>query len=208
MGENFFYNGMPVSLSLGDKHYQGSIVNFEIEDHFVVKLTKADMTLLNVMLNSEVAIRCVADDGMAYGFKCRLKNRKIPLVILSYPEGELQGVNVRKEERAPVSFWAELKIITVSGPDSASQLESIGDATVVDLSLGGCRIMTQQDLKKGDPIWAAFSYGENEETLQLKGIVRSSRPAPYESTYYGLQFSDLTEEIQGKILKIMENPSE
>lgn len=208
MGKNFFFSGMAVSLSIGDKPYQGSVISFEIGDNFVVKLAKADMTLLNAMLNSEVVVRCIADDGMAYGFKCRLKNRKIPLVTLTYPEGEPQGVNVRKEKRTPVSFWAELKIMTVSGPESESQLEALGDANIVDISLGGCKIMTHGEFKKGDPVWVVFSWGENEEPIELKGVVRGSRPAPYESTYYGLQFCDLDGAALEKIKKIMENPHE
>lgn len=203
-GSEIFFRGMVLTLNIRDKVYQGQIVRYETDKEIVLKVMKADMTLTQVMINTEVTVRCIAEDGNAYGFKSRLKDRKIPLVTMTYPEGDLQGVNVRREERVPTSYWAVLKIMTVSGEDS--QLEPLGDGNIVEMSTGGCKVMSQVALKRGDVLWVEFQYGEKEETVQLKGIVRNTRPAPYESTYYGLQFDGITEELKNKVEEILNNP--
>lgn len=201
-GREIFFRGMILTLNIRDKPYQGIIVRYETDKDIVVKLLKADMVLTQIMVNSEIVVRCIAEDGKAYGFKSRLKDRKIPLMTLTYPEGDLQGVNVRREERVPTSYWAVLKAAAPSGGNA----EPVGDGNIVEMSTGGCKVMSQAALKKGDALWVEFQYGEREETLLFKGIVRNTRPAPYESTYYGLQFDAITDEQKNKIEEILNNP--
>ena len=203
---NIFTNGMTLSLNIAGKPYRGSIVKYQVGSDIIVKLAKPDMSILHIMPNSSCVVRCISDEGMAYGFQTNLKNRKIPLITIGYPQGELKGVSVRKHERIKTSFWAQLKMMNVSGAGNTSKLEMIGDCNIVDMSMGGCKIMTKQELKKGGPIWVEFNYGEDEEAVQFKGIVRSKKPAPYESIFFGLEFSDIKDGFFGKIKKILENP--
>lgn len=204
--KNLFYRGMPLSLTVSGSPYNGIITSCEKGKGLVVKINKVDMKITQVLPNSELMVKLIAEDGNAYVFKSRLKERKIPMLTLSYPEGELQGVKVRKVDRVDVSFWAELKMVKTPGVGSGAQPETVGDANIADMGIGGCKIMTQQALKKGEPVWVEFTYGEKEEPVQLKGIVRSSKPGLYESTYYGLQFCDLGARETEIINKILENP--
>ncbi len=204
--KNIFSNGMMLSMNIAGKPYRGSIVKVQVGADIVLKLAKPDMSILHIMPNSSCVVRCISDEGMAYGFQTSLRNRKIPLITIAYPEGELQGVSVRKSERIKTSFWAQLKLMNVSGAAETSKLEMIGDANIVDISLGGCRIMTKQELKKGGPIWVEFNFGENDETVHFKGTVCGKKPAPYESFFFGLEFSDANDELLGKVKKILENP--
>ena len=201
-GREIFFRGMILTLNIRDKVYQGVIVRYETGKDLTLKVLKVDMTLTQVLANTEVVVRCIAEDGKAYGFKSVLKERKIPLVTITYPEGDLQGVNVRREERVPTSYWTVLKAMAPSGP----QAEPVGDGNIVEMSTGGCKVMSQAALKKGDVVWVEFQYGEKEESMRFKGIVRNTRPAPYESTYYGLQFDGMIEEQKGKIEEILNNP--
>lgn len=66
--------------------------------------------------------------------------------------------------------------------------------------------MTQQKLKRGDPVWIEFIYGENDEKILFKATVRNSKPALYESTYLGLQYGDMEDSTMEKIKQIIENP--
>jgi len=202
-GKEIFFRGMTLTLNIRDKAYQGVIVRYEADKEITLKVLKVDMTLTQVMVNSEVMVRGIADDGMAYGFKSALKDRKIPLVTITYPEGELQGVNVRREERVPTSYWTVLK---GPAPSGEPQADPVGDGNIVEMSTGGCKVMSQAALKKGDVVWVEFQYGEKEESLCLKGVVRNTRPAPYESTYYGFQFDGISEEQKNKIEEILNNP--
>ncbi len=205
-GCKIFYRGLVVSLTIGGNSYQGIVTEYDAGEKIIVKVSKVDSSLIQVMPNIECMVKCIAEDGKAYGFKTRLKDRKIPCITLSYPKEKLNGVNIRKDERVPTSFWAELKLEDNSGSEDDSRLKSFGDANIVDISVGGCKIMTQQKLKKGDSIWVEFSFGENDEKIRFKAIVRKSRPAPYESTYFGLQFDTMEADIVEKIEEIAINP--
>lgn len=206
--ENLFHRGMFLSLVISGNPYNGLVISYERGKSLVVKINKVDMAITQALPNSELVVKLIAEDGHAYVFKSLLKEKKIPMLTLSYPEGELQGVKVRKVDRIAVSFWAELKMIKTPGSGNGSQPETIGDANIVDMGLGGCRIMTQQALKRGEPVWVEFAYGESEEPVRVKGIVCGSKPALYESTYYGLQFDGLEDRTKEIIDQILENPQE
>lgn len=199
-----FSRGLVVTLDILGKPYTGVLVNYKVGATIEIKIAKADSTLFNLLPNTLVTVRFISEEGMAYGFKTMLKNKKIPSITLAYPEEDLKGVSVRKGERVDTSFWAQLKLMKGSGGDA--KLEMVGDANIVDMSGGGCRIITQQQFKSGDVIWVEFSYGAKDEAVLFKGIVRRKSPAPYESTYYGLQYSDLMDDVQEILKKIMENP--
>jgi len=206
IAKDILFRGLHLTVSINGKPYQGIVVKYATGDNILIKLGRADMMLLQVVLNTEIMIRCIADDGHAYGFKSRLKGKKIPLITVSYPEGELQGINVRKMERVPVSFWAELKPVIAPPPVEGGKMEILGDANITDMGVGGCKVISQQALKKGNPVFLEFSYGENDEPVRFKVQVRSSRSAPYDSTYYGLQFLDLNDREVNVIKKILEDP--
>ena len=122
--------------------------------------------MLGSMLDSICTVQCISDEGLAYKFTCRLLSNKVPRIGLSYPSGKLYGVNVRKHPRISVSFWAPiLEPVTEGG---RTILNPVGEGSIVDMSEGGCRIMTNNQYKVNDTIYLSFEYKEGKEPLSFK----------------------------------------
>jgi len=96
--------------------------------------------VLGSMLDSICTVQCISDEGLAYKFICRLLSNKVPHIGFSYASGELHGVNVRKHPRISVLFWAP--ILEPVKEDGKAILKLVGEVSIVDMSEGGCRIMT------------------------------------------------------------------
>ena len=196
--------GFPVIVNIKNKPFPGVVVSEGKEEGFLVRLARPDQTILGSMLDSICTLQCITDEGLAYKFECRLRSKKVPHIGLSYPAEKLQGVNVRKHPRISVSFWtAILGVVTEGGK---STLKPVGEGSIVDMSEGGCRVMTSSRYKVNDMIHLSFEYKEGKEPLDFKGKIRQVRPAPHGLTYYGLQYDDPKPEFLKTVQTIIENP--
>lgn len=196
--------GFPVIVNIKDKPYSGVVAAEKKEGGFLVRLARPDQTILGSMLNSMCTAQCITDEGLAYKFECRLLSKKVPNIGLSYPTGELQGVNIRKHTRISVSFWTVILGVVTEG--GKSSLKPVGEGSIVDMSEGGCRVMTNSKYKVNGTIYLQFEYQEGKKPLSFKGKIRQVRSAPHGLTYYGLQYDDPKPDFLKTVQTIIENP--
>jgi len=198
-------SGSTVVANIKNKPYAGVITAEDKEGGFIVRLTRPDQTILSLMLDSACIVQCISDEGLAYRFECRLLTKKVPHIGLSYPSGNFEGINVRKNPRISVSYWTALLGVVNEG--GKATLKPVGEGSIVDLSLGGCRFMTSNKYKVNDPAYLSFEYLEGKESLRFKVIIKLIRTAPYGLTYYSSQFDNPTPEFLKIIQTILDNPS-
>jgi c-di-GMP-binding flagellar brake protein YcgR len=196
--KDIFYEGMRLLVEIFEKKYQGSIIDFsESEKSINIRLSNPDATLIHVMPDTECKLKFIAEDGMAYNVATSLLKRKIPNITIKYPD-KMEGVSIRKYLRVPTSYWTSIL---------SEKNEPVGDGTIVGMSLGGCKLMTVIQYKIGSPVWLSFNYGENDSQLTFKGIIRNMKPAPYDSTYYGIEFDQPTESFLKALEELLKNPT-
>ena len=197
-------SGFPVVVNIKNKPYAGVVSGEDKDGGFLVRLTRPDQTILSLMLDSKCMVQCITDEGLAYKFECQLLSKKVPHIGLSYPSGELQGVNVRKHPRISVSFWTV--ILGVVNEDGKPTLKPVGEGSIVDMNVGGCRIVTNSKYKVNETIYLSFEYQEEKEPLRFKGKIKQIRPAPHDLIYYGVQYDDPKPEFLKTVQIIIENP--
>ncbi len=200
--KKFFVQGLIVIITIKNKPYQGVIVGEE-KGGFKVRLARPDQTLMTLMLNSNCPVQCITDDGLAYRFECHLLSKKIPHMGLQYPTQELTGVSVRKHQRTSISFWTAIQE-PVGG--SETEFKNAGEGNIVDMSEGGCRLMTSNKLKVNSYVFLSFEYKDGAPPFRFKGKIRQIRPAPHSLIYYGIQFTDTSPEFTKTVKTILENP--
>lgn len=197
-------SGFPIVVNIKKKPFTGVVAAEHEERGFLVRLVRPDQTILGSMLDSICTVQCVSDEGLAYKFECRLLSKKVPNIGLSYPSGDLQGVNVRKHPRISVSFWTAILGLVAEGGKTA--FKPVGEGSIVDMNEGGCRVMTNAKYKANDTIYLSFEYKEGKGPLRFKGKIRKVRPAPHGLTYYGIQFEDPKPDFLKTVQTIIENP--
>ncbi len=197
---NFLIEGLPIVLIVKNKPFQGIITKKE-DNRLLVRLLHPDPSVLSIMLDSKLQVRYISDEGLAYSFECNLLGRKIPHITLKYPSIELDGVNVRKNPRIPVSFWT-----AIQEPCGNGKFKDTGDGNIADLSEGGCRIMTGNKYNVNDPIYLSFEYQEGKDRMRFKGKIRQIRKAPHDLIYYGIKFDEASPEFLKIIKAIIQNP--
>ncbi len=197
-------SGFSIVVNIKKKPYAGVVAGEYEERGFLVRLARPDQTVLGTMLDSICTVQCISDEGLAYKFECRLLSKRVPLIGLSYPSGELQGVNVREHPRISVSFWTSILEPVAEG--GKTTLKPVGEGSIVDMSEGGCRVITNSKYKVNDTIYLSFEYKEGKEPLSFKGIIRQVRSAPHGLTYYGVQFDDTKPDFLKTVQTIIENP--
>ena len=197
--------GFSLVAVLKNKQYHCKVCKEKKDEGFLVRLNKPDQTAFAVVVNSLCTVQCVTDAGYVCKFESKVIHKAIPVIGLSYPKNnELEGINVRKQERTSVSFWtAILALVTENG---IQRLKPIGDGNIADMTIKGCRIMTNIEYKLNDTIFLSFEYQEGKDPLTFDGIVRQIRPAPYGSTYYGLEYDDPEPEFLEIVQFILDNP--
>lgn len=192
---------LPILVIIKNKQYPGVIIGQDGDNAFLVRLTRPDQTVLTVMLDSKCMMQCITDEGLAYKFEANLCSKKIPVMGFKYPTVELEGVNVRKHPRIPVSYW-----VVMLEPGNSSENKQIGEGNLVDMSEGGCRLMTGSKLKVNDLVCLSFEYQEGEDPLRFKGKIRQVRVAPHDLIYYGIQFEEISPDFLKIVKAILQNP--
>lgn len=197
--------GFTVIATIKNKPYTGVIVGEAQEGAgFLVRLARPDQTVFGSMLDSVLTVQCITDDGLACKFESRLLSKKIPQIGLLYPSGELSGVNIRKHPRISVSFWVAILGVVAEGGKQI--LKPVGEGSLVDMNINGCRVMTNSKYKVNDTIYLSLEYQEGKDPVSFKGKVRQVRPAPHGLTYYGMQYDNPKPEFLKIVKAIIENP--
>lgn len=196
--------GFSLIANLKNKPFHCKISDEKTDDGFLVRLSKPDQTAFAVVVNSICALQCVTDDGYVCKFESKVLSVAIPLLGFSYPKNDLEGSNVRKQQRVPVSFWTA--ILGVVTENRIKKLKPVGDGSIVDMNMDGCRVMTSVKYKVNDTIFLSFEYQEGKDPVSFDGKVRMAKPAPHGLTYYGVRYEEPESELLEAIQLIMENP--
>tara|TARA_B100000315_G_scaffold243700_1_gene267377 strand:+ start:1903 stop:2529 length:627 start_codon:yes stop_codon:yes gene_type:complete len=195
--------GFGLVAKLRNKLYHCTVCKEKKDDGFLVRLSKKDQTALAIVVNSVCSVQFVTEEGYHCKFESKVLDAAIPLLNLSYPEG-VEGVSVRKQERISVSFWtAILGLVTESG---MQRLKPVGEGSIVDMTIDGCRVMTNIPYKVNDTIFLSFDYQEGKDPISFDGIVRRVSPAPHGLVYYGVQYFEPESELLEAVQFILENP--
>jgi len=197
--------GFSLVAVLKNKQYHCKICDEKRDEGFLIRLSKPDQTAFAVVVNSLCTVQCVTDEGYVCKFESKVIHKAIPLIGLSYPQNtQLEGINVRKQKRTPVSFWTA--ILGLVAENGIQRLKPVGDGNIADMTISGCKLMTSIEYKLNDTIFLSFEYQEGKDPLTFDGIVRQIRPAPYGSMYYGLEYDDPEPEFLEIVKFILENP--
>ncbi|MBI3582747.1 MAG: PilZ domain-containing protein [Nitrospinae bacterium] len=197
MAKEIFYTGLRILVEIFEKKYQGVIMEFSAGESISIRLSNPDATLVHIMPDTECKVKFIAEDGMAYNIDTVLLKRKIPNIIIKYP-AKTEGVSIRKHHRVSTSYWTSIM---------DEKNEKIGDGTIVDMSLGGCKLMTMLQYKAGNHIQLSFEYDENSSPVAFKGIIRNIKQAPYDTTYYGIEYEQPSEDFIKTIDELLKNPT-
>lgn len=119
---------------------------------------------------------------------------------LEYPQ-EMQSSALRAELRIKVNAPAELEYKDLTGS------KAINQATLVDLSLSGARIASEDLISVGNEVQLSFAVQSDDvdHVVRAKAVVRSAnrKPAAHiddrDIFSYGLQFKSLDAEDQAAI---------
>ena len=204
MAKNIFYSGLRILIEIAGKNYQGTVLELSEGESITIKLSNPDMTLVHIMPDTECKVKFISEDGMTYNIDAVLLKRKIPNIIIKYPV-RMEGVSIRKHPRISTSYWTS--IIDEKNENDKLTMEKIGDGTIVDMSLGGCKLMTMLQYKAGNHIHLSFEYDENSSPVTFKGIIKNIKQAPYDTTYYGIEYEQPSEDFIKKIDALLKNPT-
>ena len=204
MAKEIFYTGLRILVEIFEKKYQGVIMEFSAGESISIRLSNPDATLVHIMPDTECKVKFIAEDGMAYNIDTLLLKRKIPNIIIKYPV-RMDGVSIRKHPRISTSYWTS--IMDEKNENGKAVMEKIGDGTIVDMSLGGCKLMTMLQYKAGNHIHLSFEYDENSSPVTFKGIIKNIKQAPYDTTYYGIEYEQPSEDFIKKIDALLKNPT-
>ena len=204
MTKEIFYTGLRILVEIFEKKYQGVIMEFSAGESISIRLSNPDATLVHIMPDTECKVKFIAEDGMAYNIDTLLLKRKIPNIIIKYPV-RMDGISIRKHPRISTSYWTS--IMDEKNENGKDVMEKIGDGTIVDMSFGGCKLMTMLQYKAGDHIHLSFEYDENSSPVTFKGIIKNIKQAPYDTTYYGIEYEQPSEDFIKKIDALLKNPT-
>jgi len=204
MAKEIFYTGLRILVEIFEKKYQGVIMEFSAGESISIRLSNPDATLVHIMPDTECKVKFIAEDGMAYNIDTLLLKRKIPNIIIKYPV-RMDGVSIRKHPRISTSYWTS--IMDEKNENGKAVMEKIGDGTIVDMSLGGCKLMTMLQYKAGNHIHLSFEYDENSSPVTFKGIIKNIKQAPYDTTYYGIEYEQPSKDFIKTIDELLKNPT-
>ncbi len=204
MAKNIFYSGLRILIEIVGKNYQGTVLELSEGESITIKLSNPDMTLVHIMPDTECKVKFISEDGMTYNIDAVLIKRKIPNIIIKYPV-RMEGVSIRKHPRISTSYWTS--IIDEKNENDKLTMEKIGDGTIVDMSLGGCKLMTMLQYKAGNHIHLSFEFDENSSPVAFKGIIRNIKQAPYDSMYYGIEYEQPSDDFIKIIDGLLKNPT-
>src|SRR4030067_1318841 len=204
MAKEIFYTVLRILIEIFEKKYQGVIMEFSAGESISTRLSNPDATLVHIMPDTECKVKFIAEDGMAYNIDTLLLKRKIPNIIIKYPV-RMDGVSIRKHPRISTSYWTS--IMDEKNENGKAVMKKIGDGTIVDMSLGGCKLMTMLQYKAGNHIHLSFEYDENSSPVTFKGIIKNIKQAPYDTTYYGIEYEQPSEDFIKTIDELLKNPT-
>ena len=185
---NAFNTAVTVSVEFHGHQYKGDIVEIKIGEFVAFRVTRPDDGLVRVPIDyDEITIRELMMTGEVKGFKTRLLNKNIPLLLLQFPEREMETL-IRSHPRHHVNI--STPIILESREDVEPEEEVTGLGTITNLSEGGCQIATSLKLERSDKI-RIFIHLSDSGAREISGVIRRAIPDADNLVNYGMRFTGL-----------------
>lgn len=112
-----------------------------------------------------------------------------------------EGVSRRRNPRRPTAIPAEI----VHGREAEVAPGERGEGTIVDLSVGGCRVATQLALAVDEITEVSFRLPGDDRVVTLKASVRRMELAG-EEVKAGKEFHEVPKDVQGALERFCGGP--
>lgn len=109
---------------------------------------------------------------------------------------ELEGVDIRGNPRRPTALPSDI-VRTREAPDAPGRT---GEGTIMDLSVGGCRLSTPLELAVGEVTELSFRLPSTDKVITLRASVRTVERA-FETLQVGNEFQGMPEDIRQVLQK-------
>lgn len=183
-----FNTAVTVSVEFHGHQYKGDIAEIKIGEFIAFRVAKPDDGLVRVPIDyDEITLRVLMMSGEVKGFQTRLLNKNIPLLLLQFPEREMETF-IRSHPRHHVNI--STPIILESREDVELEDEITGLGTITNLSEGGCQIATSLKLERNDKI-RIFINLTDSGAREISGVIRRAMPDADSLVNYGLRFTGL-----------------
>ena len=183
-----FNTAVSVSVQFHGHQYKGDIVEIKIGEFLAFRVKKPDDGLVRVPIDyDEITIRVLMMSGEVKSYKTRLINKNIPLLLLQFPDKEMEAF-IRSHPRHHVNLSSP--IILESREEVELEKEVTGLGTITNLSEGGCQIVTSLKLERGDRV-KVFINMTDSGAREMNCLVKRGIPDANGVITYGLRFTGL-----------------
>lgn len=194
-----FNNAASVALEFHGHQYRGSVAEIKAGEYLIFKVKNINDGLVRVPEGYDlILLRLLTTKGEVFTYRTQLKKKKIPLLLLKFPEGEAK-TSMRAHRRYCVNMNTPIVLSRrVSGP-LPRNLTGLG--TIINVSEGGCAVNTALKLEKEDTIKLFFNLSDStgDKSVELTGDVKRVGEPVGRMVNYGIQFTQLTSQISRQI---------
>lgn len=202
MGKNFCETDSYLFVSVKNINFKGKVSVDKASDRITVEVPVCWLPYLDkINKNDKCSLTYKADEKQGYlvGTGSVIEKNtdpSHPLLVVTSPDKVEQRNELRRYKRFGVFMFTCI----YQGKEMKGESLKPINGTVVDISLGGCLVLADYPFKIGDFMVLDFSVGQSEENINLKCMVRNSRPF-YESklNLYGLEFIEMERETEDKL---------
>jgi len=194
-----------IFIEFKEKKYLGKLIDSKPGEKMVFIVPKVDSYLgLKVMNGDQVAIRIISDKGAIIGFESELIEKKLPKLILKFPQEESDKF-IRSTGRTPAKLRAKIIIKSSENSMIAEDISTIG--AVQNLSDCGCSITASVNMEISVIVNLSIILpvkGINK-AFDLRGTVQRKMIDKNEKNNYGVEFFDDDRRTLSKIRKYFES---
>lgn len=198
MDKNVFEVGLPIAIETFFKSYLTThLIGWEPDICLITGVVQSTGQSGKLKVNDHCRMRFLKD-GIAYGFETKIlavSYNPLPLMFSRYPK-DIQKFAVRKFDRIKVNLPACLSVM--GGKE-------IMDATITDISAGGCGLIFPT--REGRALTAnkiySITFSAMESHMQLSCAVRKIK-TDRDRQDVGIEFINISPEDQQKIKLFLE----
>jgi hypothetical protein len=161
-----FNNAESVQVNVGVNRYFGKIERIVHGKAIVFRVNNLDNNLVKIPNGfSQVMFKIIGRDNIIWNFQTRLISKKLPRLLLLFPERETEKV---ERSHARVHTNISTPIILKKRVHDLLHSDNTGMGTIENISEGGCSISTQMDLEIRDTINFFMPVMADEITIDLE----------------------------------------
>ncbi|MBI5178594.1 MAG: PilZ domain-containing protein [Nitrospinae bacterium] len=196
---NILNNAKNMFFEFDEHKYEAEIIEMRIGEYVLIKIKKPYQGLVNVPPKYEYCkLRVFSMQGPVNIFPVRLLQKKLPGVIISFPDKEEPGF-VRGTKRLFIRM--STPIILRKRDNVLVPRDTTGMGIITDLSDGGCSLFSKVQLTKGDKVrvFVNLSHTKEPRNVEMFSIVRRVSIAEDGQGDYGLEWLQATDQIKQDI---------